>query len=122
VRYILEGSVTADARRVRVNAQLIDAHTDGHLWAERFDKDRVDLLQMQEDILVRLSRNVANEMVRNEVRRSRFANDQNEGTINEVMRGGTQAVNVGQQTERCGAGDVHDQGGQTVIVANPDLA
>ena len=97
VRYILEGSVTADARRVRVNAQLIDAHTDGHLWAERFDKDRVDLLQMQEDILVRLSRNVANEMVRNEVRRSRFANDQNEGTINEVMRGGTQAVNVGQQ-------------------------
>ena len=98
VRYILEGSVVADARRVRVNAQLIDAHTDEHLWAERFDKDRIDLLQMQEDILSRLSRNVASEMVRHEIRRSRFAKHQDEGMTN-VKRGGTLAVNVRKQED-----------------------
>ena len=100
VRYILEGSVTADARRVRVNAQLIDAHTDEHLWAERFDTDRIDLLQMQEDILTRLSRNVANEMIRSEVRRSRLANDQDEGTD----QGGNPRGHNGHQcqtTEEC---------------------
>ena len=97
VRYILEGSVTADASRVRVNAQLIDAHTDEHLWAERFDTDRIDLLQMQEDILTRLSQNVANEMIRSEVRRSGLANDQDEGTTKAVTRGGTMAINVRQQ-------------------------
>jgi TolB-like protein len=99
VRYILEGSVGADARRVRVNVQLIDAHTDEHLWAERFDNDRIDLLQMQEDILARLSRNVAKEMVRHEFQRSRFANDEDEGMTNFEMRCGTLAINVGKQED-----------------------
>jgi TolB-like protein len=40
VRYVLEGSVLAGPSRVRVNVQLIDAETDEHLWAERFDKER----------------------------------------------------------------------------------
>ena len=39
VRYVLEGSVQADATRLRVNAPLIDARTEEHLWAERFDKE-----------------------------------------------------------------------------------
>ena len=38
VRYVLEGSVQRDQNRVRVNAQLIDAETGKHLWADRFDK------------------------------------------------------------------------------------
>ena len=38
VRYVLEGSVQRDQNQVRVNAQLIDAQSGGHLWAERFDK------------------------------------------------------------------------------------
>ena len=38
VRYVLEGSVQRDQSRVRVNAQLIDAETGGHLWADRFDE------------------------------------------------------------------------------------
>jgi TolB-like protein len=98
VRYVLEGSVMADARRVRVNAQLIDAHTDEHLWAERFDKDRIDLLQMQQDILARLSRNIASEMVRNEVRHSRVAND--DGATDAIMRGrgtGNQRKTAGER-------------------------
>jgi adenylate cyclase len=39
VRYVLEGSVRRSGKQVRVNAQLIDAETDAHLWAERFDRE-----------------------------------------------------------------------------------
>ena len=56
VRYILEGSQEQDGNRVRVNAQLIDADTGAHLWADQFDADRTDLLDMQDRIATRLSR------------------------------------------------------------------
>ena len=39
VRYVLEGSVQRDQNRVRINAQLIDAETGAHLWADRFEED-----------------------------------------------------------------------------------
>ena len=56
VRYILEGSQEQGGNRVRVNAQLIDADTGAHLWADQFDADRTDLLDMQDEIVTRLSR------------------------------------------------------------------
>ena len=45
VRYVLEGSVQRDGARVRVNAQLIDAESGAHLWADRFEEPIADLLQ-----------------------------------------------------------------------------
>src|SRR6516165_5614858 len=69
VRYVLEGSVLAGTRNVRVNVQLIDAATDEHLWAERFDKERKDILEVQDEIVARLSRSVGIEMVRSEAAR-----------------------------------------------------
>jgi adenylate cyclase len=56
VRYALEGSVQPTGGQVRVNAQLIDAESGAHLWAETFDHDRADLLQMEDDIVTRLAR------------------------------------------------------------------
>jgi adenylate cyclase len=56
VRYALEGSVQPTGGRVRVNAQLIDAESGAHVWAETFDHDRADLLQMEDDIVTRLAR------------------------------------------------------------------
>src|SRR6202047_3508434 len=50
VRYVLEGSVRRSANQVRVNAQLIDAETAAHLWAERFDRDTGDLFALQDAI------------------------------------------------------------------------
>ena len=50
VRYVLEGSVHPSANHVRVNAQLIDAQTDTHLWAERYDRDAGDLFGAQDEI------------------------------------------------------------------------
>ena len=48
VRYVLEGSVLRSGNQVRVNAQLIDAETDAHLWAERFERETGDLFALQD--------------------------------------------------------------------------
>jgi TolB-like protein/class 3 adenylate cyclase/Flp pilus assembly protein TadD len=50
VRYLLEGSVRRSGNQIRVNAQLIDAETDAHLWAERFDGDMSDLFAVQSEV------------------------------------------------------------------------
>ena len=55
VRYVLEGSVQPSGDRMRVNAQLIDADSGAHLWAEQFDTPRADLLQMQDAIVAHLA-------------------------------------------------------------------
>ena len=55
VRYVLEGSVQPSGDRMRVNAQLIDAGSGAHLWAEQFDTPRADLLQTQDAIVAHLS-------------------------------------------------------------------
>ena len=56
VRYVLEGSVQPSGNQVRVNAQLIDADSGAHLWAEQFDTPRADLLQTQDEIVTVLAR------------------------------------------------------------------
>jgi TolB-like protein/class 3 adenylate cyclase len=55
VRYVLEGSVRRSGNQVRVNAQLINAETDAHLWAERFDGDANNLFALQDEITRRIA-------------------------------------------------------------------
>jgi adenylate cyclase len=55
VRYVLEGSVRRSGNQLRVNAQLIDAETDAHLWAERFDGDTGSLFALQDEITSRIA-------------------------------------------------------------------
>jgi adenylate cyclase len=55
VRYVLEGSVRRSGNQLRVTAQLIDAATDAHLWAERFDGDMGDLFALQNEITSRIA-------------------------------------------------------------------
>jgi TolB-like protein/Tfp pilus assembly protein PilF len=50
VRYVLEGSVRKAGNRIRVNAQLIDASTGGHVWANRFDRDLTDIFAVQDEL------------------------------------------------------------------------
>ena len=50
VAHLLEGSVQRDAKHVRVNAQLIDARTDAHLWAQTYDRDLADVFAIQSEI------------------------------------------------------------------------
>jgi TolB-like protein/Flp pilus assembly protein TadD len=55
VRYVMEGSVRRSDNQIRINAQLIDAETDAHLWAERFDGARSDLLALQDEVTTRIA-------------------------------------------------------------------
>ena len=50
VTYVVEGSVQRAGNKIRVNAQLIDARTDAHKWAERYDRDFSDVFTIQSDI------------------------------------------------------------------------
>jgi adenylate cyclase len=56
VRYLLEGSVRRSGQQVRVNAQLVDAETGAHLWAERLDHDLGDLFRLQNEITGQIAR------------------------------------------------------------------
>lgn len=55
VRYVLEGSVRRAGGTVRINAQLIDATTGGHLWAERYDSDGEDVFALQNRVIDRIA-------------------------------------------------------------------
>ena len=70
VRYVLEGSVQRDQNQVRVNAQLIDAESGGHIWAERFDKPLANIFSMQDDIVASLASRLGAELIANEARRA----------------------------------------------------
>jgi tetratricopeptide (TPR) repeat protein len=63
VRYVLEGSVRRSGNQVRVTAQLIDAETDAHLWAERFDRDTGDLFAVGNEIMSRIGNALSLELI-----------------------------------------------------------
>jgi TolB-like protein/class 3 adenylate cyclase/Flp pilus assembly protein TadD len=69
VRYVLEGSVRRSGNQLRVNAQLIDAATDAHLWTERFDRDTGDLFALQNEITSRLANALGVELIAAEAAR-----------------------------------------------------
>jgi adenylate cyclase len=77
VRYLLEGSVQPSGDRMRVNAQLIDADSGAHVWAERFDTPRTDLLQTQDEIVTRLARALEIQLPEAEVARAKRTPAQN---------------------------------------------
>jgi len=69
VRYVLEGSVQRSHNQVRVNAQLVDAETGAHLWAERFDRDIGDLFTLQNEITARIASSLQSQLAIAESRR-----------------------------------------------------
>jgi adenylate cyclase len=69
VRYVLEGSIRRSGNQLRVNAQLIDAGTDAHLWADRFDYDAGDLFVLQNEITGRIANALGVELITTEAAR-----------------------------------------------------
>jgi len=63
VRYLLEGSVRRSGNQVRINAELIDAETGAHMWAERFDRDLGDVFAAQNEIATRVSQALRVELI-----------------------------------------------------------
>jgi len=70
VRYIVEGSVQRAGSRVRVNVQLIDAKSNRHLWAERFDREMEDVFELQDDIVARIAATLGPEITLAEIERT----------------------------------------------------
>src|SRR5262249_3325264 len=83
VRYVLEGSVRRSGNQVRVNTQLIDAESDAHLWAERFDSDTSDLFALQDEITSRIAVTLNLELVRVEAGRTTEHRD----ALDYILRG-----------------------------------
>jgi TolB-like protein/class 3 adenylate cyclase len=69
VRYVLEGSVRRSGNQLRVSAQLIDAATDAHLWADRFDDNTDDTFALQNEITSRLANALGVELIAAEAAR-----------------------------------------------------
>jgi TolB-like protein/Tfp pilus assembly protein PilF len=69
VRYVLEGSVRRSGNQVRVNAQLIDAESNAHRWAERFDHETGDLFVLEDEITSRIAIELDLELIRVEAAR-----------------------------------------------------
>ncbi len=70
VGYILEGSVRKAGNRVRITAQLIDAATGNHIWAERFDRDLEDIFAVQDEITESVVAAIGPELMVAETRRA----------------------------------------------------
>jgi adenylate cyclase len=96
VRYVLEGSVQRDQNRVRVNAQLIDAESGAHLWADRFEEDMADLFKLQEQVVARLAGSLGYALTNAEAERG--ARSSNPDVIDLTMRGSALMWRIAQQT------------------------
>lgn len=87
VRYVLEGNVRRIGNRLRVNAQLVDAATGFHLWAERYDRDMKDVLDVQDDITVKIVSALSVKLTETEMRRSAKRYTVNIEAYDEFLRG-----------------------------------
>jgi len=70
VRYVLEGSVRKGGNRVRITAQLIEAETGAHLWADRFDGSLEDVFELQDQVAISVAGVIEPALQAAEVRRS----------------------------------------------------
>jgi TolB-like protein/Tfp pilus assembly protein PilF len=87
VRYVVEGSVRRVDDRVRIAAQLIDATTGGHVWAQHYDRDLDDILALQDEITEAIVASMSPELVRFEERRAAKKEIRNLDAWDCTMRG-----------------------------------
>jgi TolB-like protein len=95
VRYVLEGSVRKAANRIRITAQLIDASTGAHLWAERFDGGLEDIFDLQDQVTARVVGEIAPKLELAEIERAKRKPTESLDAYNYFLRG---MANVHQWT------------------------
>ncbi len=86
VRYVLEGSVRKAGNRVRIAAQLVDAMTGAHHWAQNFDRDLDDIFELQDDITQSVTAAIEPKLVAAEGARSRSRSPRDLGAWELVAR------------------------------------
>jgi len=87
VRYVVEGSVRKSGKRIRVTAQLIDAETGAHVWAERYDRDLEDVFTVQDEIVETLVWRVAGHVARVELERVKSRRTESMDAYDLMLRG-----------------------------------
>src|SRR5262249_2203471 len=87
VRYVLEGSVRKSGNRVRVTAQLIEAESGHHLWADRFDGDLVDIFDLQDQLVTRVVGAIAPQLEKAEIERAKREPTSNPAAYDFYLRG-----------------------------------
>jgi len=92
VRYVLEGSVRRAGDRVRINAQLIDAVSGGHIWADRFDREFGDIFALQDDVTQQIVSALALELTTDEQTRLARSDPETSPEVYDLYLRGTQAL------------------------------
>jgi tetratricopeptide (TPR) repeat protein len=100
VRYVLEGSVRRGGNRVRVTAQLIEAATGNHLWAERYDGDVADIFAIQDEITSSVVGRIGPELLAAEYTRSSRKPTQNLDAWECVVRALFQSTQQSEESSR----------------------
>jgi TolB-like protein/Flp pilus assembly protein TadD len=86
VRYVLEGSVRRAGTKIRITAQLIDATSGQHVWAERYDRDLIDLFAVQDEVTRNIIGAIAPGIVMAEIQHSRSKTSQELDTWDRIMQ------------------------------------
>jgi TolB-like protein/DNA-binding winged helix-turn-helix (wHTH) protein/Flp pilus assembly protein TadD len=99
VRYLLEGSVQRSGDQVRIDAQLIDADSGAHVWADQFDTPRADLLQMQDEIVTRAMDVQLPEAEAARLKRTPAANPNAEDLALQCQAGARKGGHIGKEAD-----------------------
>ena len=87
VRYVLEGSVRKSGNRVRISAQLIDAATGNHIWAERYDGELTDIFELQDQVTTRVVGAIAPKLEQVEIERAKHKPTESLDAYDHYLRG-----------------------------------
>lgn len=109
VRYILEGSVRRSGDRVRVNAQLIEAENDQHVWAERFDRKLEDVFAVQDELTAKIVATLIGRLQDSERRRARANADTSSTEAYELVLRGREFWYRMTQTDNAKARELYEQ-------------
>ncbi len=90
VRYVLEGSVRKGGNRVRITAQLIDAATGNHIWADRYDGDLTDIFALQDEITKKVVAAIEPKLLEAESMRSQNRSPEDISAWDMVMQANSQ--------------------------------
>ena len=108
VRYVLEGGVRKAGNRVRITAQLLEAETGAHLWADRFDGALEDVFNLQDQITERVVGVVEPSLRQSEIERSRRKHPENLDAYDLYLRALPRMASVMPADARIAAGFLED--------------
>ena len=98
VRYVLVGSVRKADDRVRINAQLIDGTTGGHVWAERYDREIKEIFSLQDEVTEQIVEALAVKLIPEEQKRIRLKETENPEAYDLALRGWAYFQQYSQET------------------------